>query len=115
MEKNEEIEKLSRLIDDAMNVSRIVNNVMNESDLFNQTLIEVADRLIDLIICSKVGGYTVKSLSDKAYGIFKFIEEKYNELSYCDVGDYFHNMLSKLQQDKHEAHMEKIKEYQKKK
>ena len=104
MEKNEEIEKLSKVID----------NVMNESDLFNQTLIEVADRLLDLIICSKEGGYTVKGLSDKALEIFEFIKERYNELPYCNDSDYFQAMLGKLQHDKHEVVMKRIKEEKRK-
>ena len=108
MEKIEEIKEIERL-------SKVIDDVMNESDLFNKTLLEVTDRLGNLMVHSKVGGYTVESLFNEANEIFKFIEERYNELPYCNNGDYFHDMLSKLQQDKHEARMKKIKEDKKKK
>lgn len=112
------IEEKNNIIEDFINTSKeamkewgetniMLSNVINESQLFNQTLLEVADKLGNLIVHSKVGGYTVEGLFNETFEIFKFIEERYNELPYCDNGNYFHDMLSKLQQDKHEAHMKK--------
>lgn len=105
MEEIKEIERLSKVIDD----------VMNESDLFNKTLLEVAYRLKKrIILYAWMGGITVEDLIKEYSEILKFIEEKYNELPYSNNGDYFQAMLSKLQQDKHESHVERIKEEKKK-
>lgn len=95
MEKIEEIKEMISIEEH----DRIVNDVMDESMLFNKTLIEVADKLVDLMICEKLG-YTAEGLFNKASEIFKFIAERYDELPYSNNGDYFQAMLSKLQQDK---------------